>query len=84
MPLEVDGQRSIRPVQNHPRRRAALLGVEPIAALERHDGRVEVLGQARAVVLVDPRPAHAAGPSFPERAVAHGTSPSHVLGRWKR
>ena len=82
MPLQVDGQRTIGFVQNDPRRRAALLGVKAITALEAHHDRREVRGQLRAVVLIDPGPIHAVNPSCLERAVAHGVSPSQVRGRW--
>ena len=94
MPLQVDRERASRRLlesdressgmQDDPRRGPALFRVMTIRGMEGHDRVVEAFGQSASVLLVDPGPAHASGPSFPERSVLQRASPSHEPGRWKR
>ncbi len=95
VPLQVDGERTSRwlrdvravrliRMEDDSRGRSALLGVETIRGMEGHDRGVESLGQVASIRLVDPGPAHASGPTIPERSVPQRASPSHDAGRWKR
>ena len=81
MPLQIDRQRPFARVEVDPGRRASLLGMEPIAALQAHDRRFEVGRERRPVRLGEPGPARPAHQAIPEARVTHGDNPSHESGR---
>ena len=68
MPLQIDRERA-RPARGRrPGPSTALLGVEPVAALERPSPSLEVGRQRGAIPLVEPGPAAAPDEPAPERA----------------